>query len=233
MATTAGSPAAGTPAASSGGVASGAPNGVEQLSADDILAKAKEAGRKAGTVHVTGKATSATRNSSVDAYAGKDKGSAKLANNGTSFVVRLIGATAYVQGNAAFYEQVAGSAEVAKRLTGKWLEGPAQGENFGGIAGFVSLDAVVEGLLKPKGKVTKGEVGTVAGRRTIILLDENKAPLHVALDGEPYPVRIESGPQDKTKGYFDLTEWGAPLDVQAPPAGDTVDVAKVARGGGG
>lgn len=209
----------------------GAPNGVEKLSAEDVLARAKAAARKAGTVHITAQASEGTSKYTVDARAGQDNGTGELVNDGASFTVRRVGATAYLKGNAAFNQQVAGSAKAAKALTGKWVKGPVKGDNFAGVAGFVSLDEVVDGLLDPKGKVTKGEISSVDGRRTIILLDADQAPLHVALDGEPYAVRVESGPQAKAKSRIDLAEWGAPLQVQVPPAADTVDIAKLQSGG--
>lgn len=219
------------PSAAPEAAGAGAPNGVEKLSAEDVLARAKAAARKAGTVHITAQATEGTSKYTVDARAGQDNGTGELVNDGASFTVRRVGETAYLKGNAAFNQQVAGSAKAAKALTGRWVKGPANGDNFAGVAGFVSIDEVVDGLLDPKGKVTKGEISSVDGRRTIILLDADKAPLHVALDGEPYAVRVESGPQAKAKSRIDLAEWGAPLKVEVPPAADTVDVAKLQSGG--
>jgi hypothetical protein len=49
----------------------------------------------------------------------------------------------------------------------------------------------------------------------------NNETLYVATEGEPYPVQAQS---DTGQGALDFLEWDEPVDVQAPPLDQVVDL---------
>jgi hypothetical protein len=52
----------------------------------------------------------------------------------------------------------------------------------------------------------------------------------VALDGKPYPLRIESLPGAQDGGKVEFLDYDEPFTLKAPPASQTIDISKLKSG---
>lgn len=50
--------------------------------------------------------------------------------------------------------------------------------------------------------------------------------LYVALDGKPYPLRIQSLPDVKEPGTVEFLDYDEPFTLKAPPASQTIDISE-------
>jgi hypothetical protein len=70
----------------------------------------------------------------------------------------------------------------------------------------------------------KTETKTVRGLNVVGVVEKaNNETLYVATEGEPYPVQVQS---DTGQGALDFLDWNEPVDVQAPPPDQVVDLSK-------
>lgn len=194
-------------------------NGVELLSATDILAKAQAAASAATSVHVAGKAGT----TALDLSFGKGAADAVVGIGGQNIEVVWSGGNYYLKADSATWTSL-GNAKAAALLAGKYVKlGPAltgQFKSFTEMAGFFTS------ALKPTGTVTKGAVTTVDGRRVVTLKDSSDGSLlYIALDGAPYPLKAENATGAQA-GAVTFSGWDQPVKVTTPPAAQVVDLSK-------
>jgi len=203
-------------------------NGVADLPPTEILAKAKAALKGADSVHLKGAGGTGSERVEFDIKYTRSNGSAgTVAIAGQQLEIIQTAGTAYVKADAAFWQSQTGSSEIAKLLGGKYLSGPANDPKLKDLAAFGDLQSFADQLLKPEGKITKGEQKTIRGIATIGLVDNssNGGTLYIATVGEPYPIQVSS-----TKdGTLDFLEYGEPVEITAPPAEQTIDVSKLGK----
>ena len=210
--------------------ASAAPAGdLASLSADEILVRAKEAGKRAGSVQVLGTVAQGGQSGRLDLQVQEGSGKGTIAAQGVEFDLVKVGEEFFLQGDERFYAQFGGGEEAAKLLEGKWLKGSPRDQQLGPLAGFLSVDTLLDQLLDPTTKLDKGEETTVDGKRAILLrTQDGRGELAVALEGEPYPLQLEPGEGNtQDTGKVTFSRWGERFDVTAPEASDVVDVAKL------
>lgn len=210
----------GTPTASTVGTG---PNGVEQLTADQILERAQAAAKAASWVHLSG-TQSGTR---LDLTIGKNTATGTVTEGGLTAQLLAAGGTTYVKGDKAFWDNASGAGS-GDRLAGKWVvAGPTSGAGTAGLDAFTDVGRMVDTILTPGGTVTKAGVTTLGGHRVVALTDSaDGTTLYVALDGPPYPVRIETAVPTTDPPSF--SAWNVPATIQPPPPADVVDPAKSA-----
>ena len=86
-------------------------------------------------------------------------------------------------------------------------------------------DQILEKALTPAGALTKTGIKTVRGLNVVgVVQKANNETLYIATEGEPYPAQVQS---DTGQGALDFLEWNQPVDVQAPPPDQVVDLAKL------
>jgi hypothetical protein len=217
-------PKGGTPAASQ----APADNGVAALTADEILAKAKEALTKAGSFHLAGAATTDGQTMSLDfKVSGKDFVGKMSMGKDADVEILAVGGKQYMKPSEGFWAMIAG-AEQAKTMTtatgGKWVLVPAKDQ----ISGLFAAADVNE-LLKPGGTLSKGETTKVGEQPVVTLKDSSDAEslVFVATTGEAYPVRI--GPSATGEGVT-FSEFGAKFDgIVAPAADQVIDQASLGK----
>lgn len=223
-----GSPAGTSAAASSAASPSSSGNGVADLSANEILAKATAALKAAKSVRIKGQVSEGSESVELDlAYSGDDS-AGTIALSGQRIELRRIGKTAYIRGSRGFWTANGGEA-YAQLLTGKWLKAPVTDRRYGPIAELTDLDKAAGGILKPDGEITKADRKTVAGVEAIGLVQKGTGggTLYVATTGEPYPLQLVSGPQVKGKGTIQFVDYGKAVTVPEPPADTVIDVTKL------
>lgn len=203
-------------------------NGVAALTADEILAKAKEALTKANSFHLAGSATTDGDTMSLDfKISGKDFVGTMSMGKDAAVEVLAVGGKQYMKPSEGFWAMIAG-AEQAKTMVaatgGKWVLVPA-GEQISGL--FAAAD--VNELLKPGGTLSKGEATKVGEQAVITLKDSSDADsqVFVATTGEAYPVRI--GPSITGEGIT-FSEFGATFEgIVAPAADQVIDQASLSK----
>lgn len=211
------SPATSSPSGSASGE-------LADLSAEEVLERAKEAFLAAGSVRVVGDITEGTEQFALDlALAGDEGGRGSVSTSGVTFQIVRIGTDVYFQAPASFYEQQAGP-EAAAALEGKFVKATTEDENFADLASFTNLQALADELFSPDGELEKTDVIEIDGQQVLGLRDSDGSVLYVAATGEPLPVRIaavEEGatpaPDAVDTGQVDFQEYGEPVDL-TPPA---------------
>ncbi|GAA2134753.1 hypothetical protein [Streptomyces synnematoformans] len=154
---------------------------------------------------------------------GECKGTMTL--EGANAEVLRVDGTSYMKPDAKFWEQNAGSSEQAQLIQGmvgdRWVEAGSGGDDD--FASFCDLDALLKELGEEdkgdkKEKTEKGDEGEVRGTPTITLVakeDGETTTVHVATEGEPYILKMESEGGDEP-GSAEFSEFNEKVDVQAP-----------------
>jgi hypothetical protein len=197
------------------------PNGVEKLEADQILAASKAAAQSASWVHMHGTQSGTT----LDLTIGHDTATGTVTQDGLTAELLAVDGTTYLKGDKAFWDNAsgAGSGDV---LAGKWVvAGDTAGTDTYGLDTFTDTTRVFGSVLAPTGTVTKSGTSTIDGQRVVGLQDSaDGQTLWVALDGPPYPVRID--PQQPTSDPPTFSDWNVPVTVTPPPDDQVVDPTK-------
>jgi hypothetical protein len=207
-------------------------NGVAALAPTEILAKAQAALPKVSSVHVTGQGQEEGQQFQLDLKIKNHEGAtgsltipAGGPSGSGSFKIDLIvlGQTAYIKGDKTFWTAIGGGdATIANKVGGKWVKTTTQNNKVKDLLTLADLNELSSSLLKPEGTVTKGEQKKINGKKAIGLVDGSKdgGVLYIATEGDPVPVQIAEG--GKGSGRVDFQDYGAPVELAAPPAGETV-----------
>lgn len=211
-----------------------APNGVERLSATGIVAKARKAAGQASAVRIRGDITENGERIRFDMHLLADRGGAgTLTLQGGSVQITRIGQRAYMKGSTAFWTAAAGPA-AAELLGGRYLKMPTSEPEMAELISFTDLDALMTELFKDtRGKdLRKGREKRTGGRRaiTVTMTGADGGILYVALQGKPYPLRIESLPGAKDRGAVEFLDYDESFALKAPPASQTIDISKLKSG---
>lgn len=215
-----------SPAPTSSGAVTG-PNGVEKLDGEEILQRAQDAGSAASSVHVKGDVKRASQSVSLDVRTNNTEGTGKVRSGGQDLQLRLVDSTVYVRGDKALYAQFGSQ---SKRLEGKWLKASSTNQSFAKLTAFFNIRQLIGTVLKPGETLRKGAKTTIHGQDAIALKDSKGATLYVALDGPPYPLRIQAGPGGASSGRMDFTDWNKKVAVDAPATDSVVDVDALRKG---
>jgi hypothetical protein len=207
-----------------------APNGVEKLSAAGIVAKARKAAGQASTVRVKGDIIKDGQRIRFDARLLADRGGAgTLTVRGGSVRITRIGTRVYMKGDSAFWTGIAGPA-AAKLFMGKWLKGSTSEPDMAGLIFLTDIDTLMTEFFKNARGETfrKGRQQRTEGRRaiTVAVRGADGGVLYVALDGKPYPLRIQSLPGAKEPGTVEFLDYDEPFTLKAPPASQTIDMSQ-------
>lgn len=214
-----------TPAEDTGSDAgSSESNGIEEKSADEILAEATAAAKGASAVHVAGQMEEIELDISL--VKGEGATGRITQGEGTAEII-VVGDEIYLKGDDAFYQSIGGDA-VVRALGDRWLKIPAGGDGFESFEQITDMEALIDAALRPEGSIEKGEVEDVDGTPAIGLTSsERRGTLFVATKGEPLPLKIV-GEGDRGEVTFD--GWNEPVELEAPT--DVLDIAELERTAG-
>jgi hypothetical protein len=203
-------------------------NGIESQSPEQILEATKAAASKASSVHIRGSIVTSGKPIALDMelLAGKG-GKGTIAQEGFTIQLVQVNGAVYINGSAAFYKHVSGSAAAAL-LQGKWLKAPANSGELASLAELTDLSKLIDTALADHGTLSKGGTTTVQGQKAVELKDTSKGgTLYVAATGQPYPLQItKSGAE---KGLVTLSRWNQPVTLQAPA--NAIDISALQKGG--
>ena len=211
-----------------------APNGVEKLAAAGIVAKARKAVVQTSAVRVKGDITDSGQRIRFDMRLLADRGgTGTLMLQGGSVRITRIGRRVYMKGSAAFWTATASSA-AAKLFADRWLKGSASEPGMAPLIRFTDLDALMTDLFKdvPERVLRKGRARQIGGHRaiTVTMTGPDGGLLYVALDGEPYPLRIQARPGAREPGRVEFLDYDKRFVLRAPPASQTIDMSEFKSG---
>jgi len=150
------------------------------------------------------------------------KGTIVQAGHG-SFAMVVIGTTAWVKPDNAFWRSYAGSKapQVIALLGGRYLKGSTSNANVASVTKLCDVNALTSSLSLPT-DIVKGKVTTVSGERVLPLTDKAKGgTLYVTDTSSPQLVELVNTTAEKS-GKISFT-IGAPVTLTAPPASQSVD----------
>lgn len=203
-------------------------NGVEAKSATQILEATKQAASEATSVHILGSIDSAGKPITLDMelLAGKG-GQGKIGQEGFTIDLVQTEGSVYINGSAAFYRHVGGTA-AAQLLQGRWLKAPSNSGELASLASLTNLSKLIDTALANHGALAKGAKTTIEGQPAIAINDTAKGgTLYVATTGKAYPLEIaKSG---KESGKVLLNRWDQTVTLKAPK--NAIDISKLQNGG--
>jgi hypothetical protein len=193
-----------------GGSHSGNSN-VASKTPEAILRSVRRAVYDAKSVHVAGGSPA----ESLDLRLVAGQGAVgDVTKGGNKLQLVRIGPTAYVKGDAATIQSLAG-AKAAQRLGGRWLRLPISDPAYASIKKLTAMNDLVGGAVSPTGStLTKLPQRTIRGIPVIGLEDQGHGVLYISATGQPYPVEIDSAPGGHDKVVF--SEWNKPVTLNAP-----------------
>jgi len=203
-------------------------NGVESKSATQILEATKLAASEATSVHIAGSLVSGGKPITLDMelLAGKG-GKGKIGQEGFTIELVQTEGSVYINGSAAFYRHVGGTA-AAQLLQGRWLKAPSGSGELASLASLTNLSKLIDTALANHGSLVKGAKTTIEGQPAIAVSDTAKGgTLYVATTGKALPLEIaKSGPES---GKVLLNRWNQPVTLTPPK--NAIDISKLQSGG--
>lgn len=211
-----------------GGSSSSSGNGVEAKSATQILEATKLAAAEASSVHIVGSIVSEGKPVTLDMelLAGKG-GQGKIGQEGFTIDLVQTEGSVYINGSAAFYRHVGGTA-AAQLLQGRWLKAPSNSGELASLASLTNLSKLIDTALANHGALTKGSTTKIEGQPAIAINDTAKAgTLYVATTGKAFPLEIAKN--GKESGKVLLNRWDQPVTLTPPK--NAIDISKLQNGG--
>lgn len=215
-------------AACGGGDSGPTSNGVADKQPAQILTDAKAAAKSARSLRVSGSVNDRSDRTDLDLRIQGAKGATgTLSSKGVRFEVVRVGNDVYLRTDKAGYAKLAG-ARGAELIGDRWLKTGPTDSRFESFQELTNRDKLIDGLLSPRGTLTKGEATTVRGTPAIMLRSaDDKGTLAVATTGPPYPLRLAAGPKSDSSGEINFGEWNAPVTLNPPSADKVLDTSKL------
>ncbi|WP_030688640.1 hypothetical protein [Streptomyces globisporus] len=221
------------------------PDPFEDLTADEIGDRAVTATQSATSLRMAGRVVSEGRPLDIDfAVDDSDECTGLMKIEGGTAELRRVDRVTYIKGDEAFWRasmasqgmpeaQITATLELIK---GRWLKiapGQAGSQGLGGVCDLKSLLADLGKDKERHRGLTRGPDGKV-GRTPVATLVKKKAggetaTVSVSEQGKPYILKmVRTG--GKEPGALVLSDYDKPVDVKAPPPGETVDLSKLDQG---
>ncbi|MFC3737355.1 hypothetical protein [Paractinoplanes deccanensis] len=204
-------------------------NGVEALTGQEILDKARAALKDAKSYHVAGSMVEEGDKTTIDLkIAGEDVVGHVTTKDG-KIELLAVGQQRFFRPDPAFWTaQGAEGKTVAKAIGDRWVKVDPSDTSSADMFSITNI----EDALKNEGTVAKGETKQVDGKKAIALTDsadgKDGGVLYVATEGEPYPLRLD-GPT-AADGSLAFTEYGETFaDLKVPAAADVVDLKDLGK----
>ena len=209
------------------GASTAATNGVEALSADEIVKRSLAAAKAATSATVKGTASNNGQAVGIDLTLTRGTGgSGSLTIGGQKVEIINAAGKSYLRAPAAFWAKAGIPQTVSDLLADRWITAPATGSSavaFSGFAQFTDMAVIVDGLLEGIVPTDVGQRTMVDGQPAVTVLDKDGNSLAVSVTGEPYPLRFT----EKTGKPGDVVFSGWNKAATVTPPADAVDFAKI------
>ncbi|WP_240134827.1 hypothetical protein [Streptomyces sp. MUM 178J] len=220
------------------------PDPLAGLTADQIADKALDTTKAVNSLKVKGSKNADGELTEFDVAvtqkgdcAGTLRSGGSTADSGSSADIRVVGKAAYVKGDEKYYQETGeedgASAEegagIAELLKGRWIKVPEDEGDPDDLAAICDVDIHLELADRSKTGLAKGEDADVDGKKAAVLTKKSGAETftyYVSKDGEPYLLKFtsEGGKEPESVQFAD---FNASLTVEAPPADQVLDPAKL------
>ncbi|WP_415951117.1 hypothetical protein [Streptomyces sp. KLOTTS4A1] len=215
-------------------------NGVAKLSAEKIHSRSRAAADSVASVTIDADLVVKGQPYKIEMKLNADGGTGKITDDGVSFRLLRVGDDVYLQADAALLKGDKGAGGKQKgdgkaddgkegdelpkstKLSDKYVKVPEDDPKYEQLRVYTDKGELLTMLLDIPGRLTKGDRSEVGSVRTIQLDSDNGkgGTLDVALEGEPYPLRlVRAG----NAGTLRLSDWGQPVNLDAPSKKDVVD----------
>lgn len=205
------SPKASGATAGSHTTASPATNGLENQTAATVVQEASAAFRAAKSVHVRGTIPIEGRMENFDLRYQGSSSSGTLTFHGVRVQIRTIGRALYMKTDERGWAAMGNSSAGQSMMANRWVKvSSAQSPTPVSLASFAAE-------LTAQEYAQGGKVGqaTLAGQKVVVVIYPDGSKLYVANAGTADPLRFDKA--GSTGGRRDFTEYGAPVDITAPP----------------
>jgi hypothetical protein len=195
-------------------------NGVERLSAEEILAKARQAAAGATSLRMWGVLPDDEGNVDLRFNGDDARGTLQLGGSGERIALLRLGDAVYLKAAASYWRRAVPDRRAAtyRALAKKWVRAP---ENR--FALFGSLAAVNSLIGTPKGPWEKGQPRRLYGPQevpAIPLRDDAGLELAVSTAGPPYPVAFYF---PGWSGGLEFADWNKPVRIDRPAPGELLE----------
>lgn len=201
-------------------------NGVEELPAERIEQRARNAAREARTVRLSGTVRTGGTSYRIDLRLTTDGAVGEISTGETTFELLRIGDDLYLSGDAEFWESKGVPEELTsdptEKLDGKYVKVAQDDESYEELSRFTEKNVLLDGLLTLEGERETGERGEIDGTETIRVAAGGGAggAIDVALTGRPYPLRLRRG---GGAGVLSMTDWNESFTLYRPKKKQIVD----------
>lgn len=206
-----------SPSTAPSGQAVGKPNGVETMSAEEVLKQARKAARKARSVHVVATSQRAT----LDMEMTRNASDGERSSGDKSIQTRVVGNTLYLKADPAYWKEAFPNSNVA-RIGDRWVAANLSSPKLRAWRQTTKLDPLMNTFLSSKGAESVGAVGEQQGQPAVPVTSV-VGTVWVATTGRPYVLAIESATGDETSNA-EFTDWNAEVKIDAPPPSQTIDI---------
>lgn len=198
----------------------GAPNGVEKLSPEEVLKKARQAAQQARSVHVVATSDTAT----LDMEMTQNASDGSRSSGEKSIETRVVDNTLYLKADPAYWKQAFPTKNVG-RIDGRWVAANLKDPKLKAWRVTTTLDPLMKTFLTDQGATSVGEVGVRQGQPAVPVTSA-VGQVWVATTGKPYVLTIDNSPGDATS-VAQFTDWDADVTIEAPPPGQTMDIMEL------
>lgn len=200
---------------------SGAPNGIEDLPPEEVLRRAREAARKARSVHVVATSDNAT----LDMRLKPDASSGNRSVGEQSISTRVVDDALFIKAPESYWAQAFPAAK-AGQIDGRWVAADLADPKLRNWRMTTTLKSILRTFLTAEGASAVGEPSVQQGQPAVPVTT-TLGTVWVATTGEPYVLLIVSPPEAPTPSRAEFTEWDEPLRIEEPPAGRTMDISEL------
>ncbi|MGW7287957.1 hypothetical protein ACWGH4_20995 [Streptomyces sp. NPDC054847] len=227
-------------------VTSGDGESLEGLDAGQIADKAVAATRAAKSLTMAGRTEKDGEPVSVDlALDSGDKCSGLLGVKGGRAELRQASEVMYLKGDEQFWsaslrERSSESPgvdndAVVELMQGRWVKMPTGTvKDLDRVCDLKAMFAQMDVDEADRKQMTKGPDSEVDGVPTVTLVKKEQdrtTTVHVAKEGKPHVLKIVKAGGNET-GTIVLSRYDEPVEVEAPPAGEVVDLDNLTGGAG-
>ncbi|SEG72603.1 hypothetical protein SAMN04489712_11018 [Thermomonospora echinospora] len=221
--------AAGEPgAASTSAQPTAAVNGVERLTAQEILDRAGQASLAAGSVRMRGGFGKGGLQFRMDVRSSApDRAMGEVTFGDNSLHLVRIGRTVYMKADDAFWRELGGRA-VVDMMSGKYLKATIDDTNLRKLKAFTDHRELLGDALRSTGALTKGTTAMVGWNSVITLKGGDIGNIYVSTVGQPYVLQLEGTEKER----LDFSDYGVPVSITPPPPNTVIDADVFKKLGG-
>ncbi len=204
------------------GSGSDSDDGIADLSANKILAKAEKQLAEQDFITVKGKGKDEKSGTEIDvdmSFAGETASGTVGVSGMTLEVLKADGKT-YFKADKEFFESSGAPADVMDLIGGKWVLIDPNNQNFAEIGSFASKKEFFDELLEPSSKVTKGKDKKVDGVDCVALKDKQGTFYFDKSDAKPVSLVTTDDGEGTLNFSYDKVD-----EAEAPSSDEVVDLA--------